>query len=228
MAKLFDPLQVGNLRLHNRIVMAPLTRNRAPGGIPTPMMAQYYSQRANAGLLISEGTAISAQGQGYSDVPGLYGIEQLDGWKQVTRAVHEHKGRIFVQLWHVGRVSHVDLQPNGLKPVAPSPIAAKTRTYIVRNGVGGFAPTSEPRELDADEIPGIVQRDTPSPPPASMASKCTRPTATCWTSSSRPAPTNAATTTAAPSRTAPACCWKSCARWPAKSAAAAPACAFHR
>lgn len=156
MPSLFDPLQVGGLRLHNRIVMAPLTRNRAPGGIPTPMMAQYYSQRANAGLLISEGTAISAQGQGYSDVPGLYGIEQLDGWKQVTRAVHEHKGRIFVQLWHVGRVSHVELQPGGLKPVAPSPIAAKTRTYIVKNGVGGFAPTSEPRELDADEIPGIV------------------------------------------------------------------------
>ena len=156
MASLFDPLQVGNLRLHNRIVMAPLTRNRAPDGIPTPLMAQYYSQRANAGLLISEGTAVSAQGQGYSDVPGLYGSEQLDGWKQVTRAVHEHKGRIVVQLWHVGRVSHVDLQPRGQKPVAPSPITAKTRTYIVKNGVGAFAPTSEPRALDADEIPGIV------------------------------------------------------------------------
>ena len=156
MTTLFDPLQVGALRLPNRIVMAPLTRNRAPDSIPTPLMAQYYAQRANAGLLISEGTAISAQGQGYSDVPGLYGIEQLDGWKQVTRAVHERKGRIVAQLWHVGRVSHVSLQPDGLKPVAPSALAAKTRTYIVKDGVGGFAPTSEPRALDLEELPGIV------------------------------------------------------------------------
>lgn len=156
MTTLFDPLQVGALRLPNRIVMAPLTRNRAPDSIPTPLMAQYYAQRANAGLLISEGTAISAQGQGYSDVPGLYGSEQLDGWKQVTHAVHERKGRIVAQLWHVGRVSHVSLQPDGQKPVAPSALAAKTRTYIVKDGVGGFAPTSEPRALDADELPGIV------------------------------------------------------------------------
>jgi len=156
MTSLFDPLQVGNLHLPNRIVMAPLTRNRAPGAIPTPLMAEYYAQRASAGLIISEATAVSAQGQGYADVPGLYGTEQLDGWKQVTHAVHEVKGRIVVQLWHVGRVSHVDLQPGSGPPVAPSAITAKTRTYLIKDGVGSFVPTSEPRALEANELPGIV------------------------------------------------------------------------
>ncbi len=153
---LFDPVTAGSLHLPNRIVMAPLTRNRAPGAIPTPLMAQYYAQRASAGLLITEATAISAQGQGYADVPGLYGSEQLDGWKQVTHAVHERKGRIVVQLWHVGRVSHVDLQPEGQQPVAPSAITAKTKTYLIKDGVGSFAPTSHPRALEASELPGIV------------------------------------------------------------------------
>jgi N-ethylmaleimide reductase len=157
MASLFDPLQVGALRLPNRIVMAPLTRNRSPNAIPKPITAEYYRQRASAGLLITEATAISAQGQGYADVPGLYGTEQLDGWKKVTDAVHAEGGRIVVQLWHVGRVSHVDLQPGGAKPVAPSAIAAKTKTYLIKNGVGSFADTSEPRALDAAELPGIVQ-----------------------------------------------------------------------
>lgn len=157
MASLFDPLQVGALRLPNRIVMAPLTRNRAPGAIPTPLMAEYYRQRASAGLLITEATAISHQGQGYADVPGLYGTEQLDGWKQVTDAVHAAGGRIVTQLWHVGRVSHVDLQPGGAAPVAPSAIAAKTKTYLIKDGVGSFVPTSVPRALDASELPGIVQ-----------------------------------------------------------------------
>jgi N-ethylmaleimide reductase len=156
MKSLFDPVQVGALHLPNRIVMAPLTRNRAPNAIPTPLMAEYYSQRAAAGLLISEATAISHQGQGYADVPGLYGTEQLDGWKQVTDAVHAKGGRLVCQLWHVGRVSHVDLQPDGQKPVAPSAIAAKTKTYLVKDGVGSFAATSEPRALDASELPGIV------------------------------------------------------------------------
>ena len=157
MATLFDPLQVGRLHLPNRIVMAPLTRNRAPGAIPTPLMAQYYAQRASAGLLITEATAISAQGQGYADVPGLYGTEQLDAWKHVTDAVHAKGGRIVCQLWHVGRVSHVDLQPAGQKPVAPSAITAKTKTYLIAaNGTGSFVPTSEPRALDASELPGIV------------------------------------------------------------------------
>ncbi|RYY92312.1 MAG: alkene reductase [Comamonadaceae bacterium] len=157
MKTLFDPIQVGGLRLPNRIVMAPLTRNRAPDAIPTPLMAEYYAQRAAAGLIISEATAISHQGQGYADVPGLYGTEQLDAWKNVTKAVHDHGGRIFTQLWHVGRVSHVDLQPEGKAPVAPSAITAKTKTYLIKDGVGSFAPTSEPRALDAEEIPGIVQ-----------------------------------------------------------------------
>ena len=156
MTSLFDPVRAGSLHLPNRIVMAPLTRNRAPGAVPTPLMAQYYAQRASAGLLITEATAISAQGQGYADVPGLYGTEQLDGWKRVTDAVHQRRGRIVVQLWHVGRVSHVDLQPEGGKPVAPSAITARTKTYLINNGVGSFVPTSEPRALEAAELPGIV------------------------------------------------------------------------
>jgi N-ethylmaleimide reductase len=156
MPTLFDSIHLGKLNLPNRIVMAPLTRNRAPDAIPTPLMAEYYAQRASAGLLITEATAITAQGQGYADVPGLYGTEQLDGWKRVTEAVHERNGRIFVQLWHVGRVSHIDLQPEGQKPVAPSAIAAHTKTYLIKDGVGSFVPTSEPRALDATELPEIV------------------------------------------------------------------------
>jgi N-ethylmaleimide reductase len=157
MKNLFDPVRAGDLSLANRIVMAPLTRNRAPHAVPTELMAQYYAQRASAGLLITEATAISHQGQGYADVPGLYSPEQLAGWRQVTDAVHRKRGRIVVQLWHVGRVSHVDLQPGGQKPVAPSAIAAKTKTYLIQDGVGKFVETSEPRALDATELPGIVQ-----------------------------------------------------------------------
>ncbi|MDB5752883.1 MAG: putative flavoprotein NADH-dependent oxidoreductase [Ramlibacter sp.] len=156
MTTLFDPIVLGGMALPNRIVMAPLTRNRAPGAVPTPLMAQYYAQRATAGLIITEATAISHQGQGYADVPGLYGTEQLDAWKEVTQAVHERGGRIVVQLWHVGRVSHVDLQPEGKAPVAPSPLTAKTNTYLIKDGVGSFVPTSQPRALDAQELPGIV------------------------------------------------------------------------
>lgn len=157
MKSLFEPVQVGHLQLPNRIVMAPLTRNRAPDAIPTDLMAQYYAQRASAGLLITEATAITQQGQGYADVPGLYGTEQLDGWKKVTQAVHARGGRIACQLWHVGRVSHVELQPGHQKPVAPSAITAKTKTYLIQGGVGGFVPTSEPRALAAEELPGIVR-----------------------------------------------------------------------
>ncbi|MEJ8835517.1 alkene reductase [Ramlibacter sp. AN1133] len=158
MKSLFEPVPLGKLQLPNRIVMAPLTRNRAPEAIPTPLMAQYYAQRAAAGLLISEATAITHQGQGYADVPGLYGTEQLDGWRRVTDAVHGQGGRIFCQLWHVGRVSHVDLQPHGQKPVAPSAITAKTKTWLTKaDGSGSFVATSEPRALDVGELPGIVQ-----------------------------------------------------------------------
>jgi N-ethylmaleimide reductase len=157
MTTLFDPLQMGPLALPNRIVMAPLTRNRAPGAIPTPLMATYYAQRASAGLLITEATAITHQAQGYADVPGLYGTEQLDGWKRVTKAVHDAGGRIVVQLWHVGRVSHRELQPGGAAPVAPSAITAKTKTVLIRDGAPTFVDTSEPRALRAEELPGIVQ-----------------------------------------------------------------------
>ena len=153
---LFDAVRVGDLQLANRIVMAPLTRNRAPDAIPTPLMAEYYTQRASAGLLISEATAISQQGQGYSDVPGLYGTEQLDGWKHVTQSVHAAGGKIVVQLWHVGRVSHTDLQAEGAQPVAPSAITAKTQTVLIKDGVPQFVPTSAPRALRAEELPGIV------------------------------------------------------------------------
>jgi N-ethylmaleimide reductase len=156
MPTLFDTVQAGDLRLANRVVMAPLTRNRAPEAIPTALMAQYYAQRATAGLLITEATAISHQAQGYADVPGLYGTEQLDGWKRVTEAVHDEGGKIVVQLWHVGRVSHRELQPGGGQPVAPSAITANTKTVLIKNGAPVFEPTSEPRALDAEELPEIV------------------------------------------------------------------------
>ena len=157
MTTLFDPMTAGDLTLANRIVMAPLTRNRAPDAIPTPLMATYYSQRASAGLLITEATAICPEGQGYADVPGLYGTEQLDGWKLVTHAVHEAGGKIVCQLWHVGRVSHVDLQPHYRAPVAPSAIVARTKTVLIKDGVPTFVETSTPRALEPEEIPGIVQ-----------------------------------------------------------------------
>ena len=155
-ATLFDPVHAGALSLANRIVMAPLTRNRAPDAIPTLLMAEYYTQRASAGLLITEATAISQQGQGYADVPGLYGSEQIDGWKRVTKSVHAAGGKVVVQLWHVGRVSHTSLQPEGAKPVAPSAIAAKTKTVLIKGGVPSFVDTSEPRALQAYELPDIV------------------------------------------------------------------------
>lgn len=160
-SKMFSPMKVGAIDVANRIVMAPLTRNRAPQAIPTALMAEYYAQRADpvagAGLIISEATAISPQAQGYADVPGLYGTEQLDGWKKITQAVHEAGGKIFCQLWHVGRVSHTALQPDNALPVAPSALRADTKTYLIDNeGQGGFAPTSEPRALQRDEIPSIV------------------------------------------------------------------------
>ena len=157
MTTLFDPVSAGALHLANRIAMAPLTRNRAPGAIPTPLMAEYYTQRASAGLIITEATAITPQAQGYSDVPGLYSTEQLDGWRKVTDSVHKAGGRIVVQLWHVGRISHVDLQPDHAKPVAPSAISANTKTVLIRDGKPVFVDTSEPRALDAGELPGIVR-----------------------------------------------------------------------
>ncbi|MCF3642338.1 alkene reductase [Rhizobium sp. TRM95111] len=146
MTTLFDSIQIGDIALSNRVVMAPLTRNRSPGAVPNTLNVAYYEQRATAGLLITEATAISQQGQGYADVPGLYKKEALDGWKQVTDAVHKAGGKIVVQMWHVGR-----------KPVAPSAIRAKSKTYLINpDGTGTFAETSEPRALERDELPGIV------------------------------------------------------------------------
>ena len=157
MTTLFDPCTAGEIKLANRIVMAPLTRNRAPQAIPTPLMARYYEQRASAGLLITEGTAITHQGQGYADVPGLWNDEQVMAWRAVTDAVHAKGGRIVTQLWHVGRVSHASLQPGGAAPVAPSAIVAKTKTVLIVDGMPRFVETSMPRELGAAEIPAIVQ-----------------------------------------------------------------------
>ena len=156
MPTLFDPVQAGDLHLANRIVMAPLTRNRSPDAIPGPFAATYYAQRATAGLIVTEATAISQQGQGYSDVPGLYGTEQLDAWKKVTHDVHAAGGKIVVQLWHVGRVSHTSLQPDNAAPVAPSAITAKTKTVLIQHGKPVFVETSEPRALKAKELPDIV------------------------------------------------------------------------
>ncbi|MCX7563265.1 alkene reductase [Xanthomonadaceae bacterium XH05] len=158
MASLFDPLIAGALHLPNRIVMAPLTRNRSPNGVPGAMVETYYAQRASAGLIVSEGVAITHQGQGYADVPGLYEPAQLEGWRRVTAAVHAAGGRIVAQLWHVGRISHVSLQPGGADPVAPSAITAEAKTYILKpDGGGEFVPTSAPRALEIGEIPAIVQ-----------------------------------------------------------------------
>lgn len=156
MKSLFEPVRAGALSLANRIVMAPLTRNRAPGALPTPLMATYYTQRASAGLIVSEATAISHQGQGYADVPGIWSDEQVARWKSVTTAVHAAGGKIVMQLWHVGRVSHTELQPGGQAPVAPSAITAKTKTVLIRDGVPTFVETSAPRALDISELPGIV------------------------------------------------------------------------
>lgn len=156
MTTLFEPATAGDLKLKNRVVMAPLTRNRAPNAVPTPLMATYYRQRASAGLLITEATAISHQGQGYADVPGLYGADQIAGWKQVTDAVHAAGGAIVTQLWHVGRVSHTELQPGKGAPVAPSPIRANTKTVLIVDGKPTFVDVSEPRALATSELPGIV------------------------------------------------------------------------
>ena len=151
---LFDTFRLGDLTLPNRIVMAPLTRNRAAAGfVPSELAPQYYSMRADAGLLITEASQISQQGQGYQDTPGIYTDAQIEGWKKVTDAVHAKGGRIFIQLWHVGRVSHTSLQPNGGAPVAPSALTAATKTFVNN----GFAETSAPRALELSEIAGIVE-----------------------------------------------------------------------
>lgn len=150
---LFEPTQLGPYRLANRIVMAPLTRSRAgAAGVPTALMAEYYAQRATAGLIVAEGTNISPQARGYAMTPGLYTREQVEAWRTVTAAVHARAGRIFPQLWHVGRISHPSLQPDGARPVAPSAIRPQATAFTER----GFEPCITPRALTAEEIPAIV------------------------------------------------------------------------
>jgi N-ethylmaleimide reductase len=151
---LFTPVTVGDLTLPNRIAMAPLTRNRAidPNTVPSPLAPLYYRQRASAGLLITEASQISQQGQGYIWTPGCFSDAQTAAWRRVTDAVHEENGHVFLQMWHVGRISHTSLQPNGGQPVAPSAIPAKTKTFIA----SGFADVSAPRALETSEIAGIV------------------------------------------------------------------------
>lgn len=153
MSKLFDPIRLGDLELPNRVIMAPLTRSRAVGGgrVPNALMAQYYVQRASAGLILSEATAVTPQGVGYADTPGIWSDEQVAGWKMVTEAVHAAGGRIFLQLWHVGRISD-PVFLDGELPVAPSAIPAAGHVSLLRPKRA--YPT--PRALDTEEIPGIV------------------------------------------------------------------------
>lgn len=154
-ASLFEPLKLGAIALPNRVVMAPLTRGRAgPDRIPNALMAEYYSQRARAGLIITEATAISEQGYGWDQAPGIYSAAQVEGWKLVTEAVHQAGGKIVLQLWHVGRASHSDFQPQGEMPVSASAIAIKGEIRTPK----GKKPYEVPRPLELAEIPGLIQQ----------------------------------------------------------------------
>ncbi len=153
MPSLFDPLRLGDLQLPNRVLMAPLTRTRAgESRIPNALMVEYYRQRASAGLILTEATSVSPQGVGYPGTPGIWSDEQVAGWKAVTHAVHEAGGRIFLQLWHVGRISDPVFQ-DGALPVAPSAIAAKGHVSLLRPERDYVVP----RALETDEIPGVVE-----------------------------------------------------------------------
>ena len=156
---LFSPIRVGAIELPNRIAMAPMTRSRTtqPGNVPNAMMTRYYAQRSSAGLIISEATQISQQGQGYSYTPGIYTPEHITGWRQVTDAVHASNGRIFLQLWHVGRMSHGSFHADG-KPVAPSALSPDAQVWVVdpNTGIGSMVNSPIPRALAAEEIAGIV------------------------------------------------------------------------
>jgi N-ethylmaleimide reductase len=150
---LFQPIRIGALTLKNRVVMAPMTRNRADGhDAPHPLNARYYAQRASAGLIITEASQITPQGKGYPGTPGIYSRAQVEGWRLVTEAVHARGGRIFLQLWHVGRISHPSLQPAGALPVAPSALAPAGNAMTEK----GPQPFVTPRALETAEIPGIV------------------------------------------------------------------------
>ena len=209
---LFQPYRLGPYDLPHRIVMAPLTRSRArqPGNVPGPLNACYYAQRASAALIISEATQVSMQGQGYAWTPGIHSREQVEGWRLVTEAVHRAGGLIFNQLWHVGRISHPALQPDQMLPVAPSAIRPRGEAFIENeNGEGQLVPFVTPRALQIEEMPYLSASTGAGRrtrwPRASMASRCTAPMAISWSSSSLPAPTAAATPTAARSRTGRGC-----------------------
>ncbi len=152
---LFSPVKVGPYELRNRIVMAPMTRCRAiEGNVPNPIAATYYQQRATAGLIITEATQVAPEGQGYVSTPGIHSAAQTEGWKKITKAVHDVGGRIYLQLWHVGRISHSLYQPGHALPVAPSAIPMSGNVYTPE----GMRPYETPRALDIAEIPGIVEK----------------------------------------------------------------------
>lgn len=156
---LFRSFKLGDLTLPNRIIMAPLTRSRSsqPGDVPNELNVEYYRQRAGAGLIIAEATQVSPQGKGYAFTPGIHSDAQIEGWRKITTAVHEAGGRIHLQLWHVGRISHPQLQPNGETPVAPSAIKPKgAQTFITAES--GMVEIPEPRALGTDEIPAVVEQ----------------------------------------------------------------------
>jgi len=153
MPGLFSPIRLGAIKLKNRVVMSSLTRNRAgSGNVPTELVADYYRQRASCGLILTEASPICAEGHGYPRTPGIHTPEQVAGWRKVTDAVHEAGGKIAIQLWHVGRISHPDLQPGGALPVAPSAIRAAGQVFTGQ-GMKDFV---TPRALDIDEIPGLI------------------------------------------------------------------------
>ena len=153
MTNLFQAVQAGDLHLANRIAMAPLTRNRADADRnPTALTVTYYTQRASAGLLITEASQISPEGQGYLDTPGIYSDTQVAAWKKVTDSVHAAGGKIVIQLWHVGRISHSSLLPNGIPPVSSTARRAEAKTFTA----AGFEDVSTPRALRTDELPRIV------------------------------------------------------------------------
>jgi len=154
MTSLFDPLKVGDISLANRFVMAPLTRSRAVEGFkPGPLTVEYYRQRATAGLIIAEATQITQMGQGYLDTPGIYSPEQVAAWHDVTDAVHAAGGKIVLQLWHVGRISHTSFLPGGVAPVSSTNRAANAKTFTTE----GYSDVSTPRALRDDELPALVE-----------------------------------------------------------------------
>ncbi|MEH6523554.1 alkene reductase [Sulfitobacter sp.] len=157
---LFQPLKMGTMTLPNRVTLAPMTRARTtqPGNVPNAMMAEYFAQRASAGLMITDATQISPQGQGYSFTPGIHSPEQIAGWKLVTNAVHKADGRIFLQLWHVGRMSHESFHADGL-PVAPSALSPDAQVWVVdpETGLGGMVDCPMPRALSNSEIKDVIE-----------------------------------------------------------------------